>query len=92
MKGPVMGVQCLCLQMLLQKMEIHQIWLSEKELQQERVQLLPFSQILMVALLSIKDYEEIAFDANGKYKPEFIIVLQIYGKKNEKTSSFGRDN
>ena len=87
-----MGVQCLCLQMLLQKMEIHQIWLSEKELQQERVQLLPFSQILMVALLSIKDYEEIAFDANGKYKPEFIIVLQIYGKKNEKTSSFGRDN
>ena len=82
----------MCLQMLLQKMEIHQIWLSEKELQQERVQLLPFSQILMVALLSIKDYEEIAFDANGKYKPEFIIVLQIYGKKNEKTSSFERDN
>ena len=40
----------------------------------------------------IKDYEDIAFDANGKYKPDFIIVLQIYGKKNEKASCFGRDN
>ena len=40
----------------------------------------------------IKGHEKIVFDANGKYKPEFIIILQIYGKKNEKASSFGRDN
>ena len=40
----------------------------------------------------IKGHEKIVFDANGKYKPEFIIILQIYGKKNEKASSFGRDH